>query len=43
MNRNVIRCQTMEQFCAVIAGLVMNGLSFEADADRLTVTTTGGF
>ena len=43
VTNNVITCRTMEQFLAVIGGLVERGLTFKADADCLTVTLTGGY
>lgn len=38
-----IECDTMAQFMEVIAKLVERGLTFEADADTLTINLTGGF
>ena len=36
-----IECRTLDQFTAVIAGLVQRGLGFKADADTLTIILTG--
>jgi len=41
--KNHIRCATLEKFLDVVAGLTQRGLTFEAYADTLTVTLTGGF
>jgi hypothetical protein len=43
MKPNTIICADLDQFVAVIAGLVRAGIHYAADADRLTITTTGGF
>ena len=37
-----ITCSDMKQFIEVIAGLVREGLTFNADADRLVINLTGG-
>lgn len=39
----ITRCADLEQFLDLIAGLVKRGITFEANADRLTITLTGGF
>ena len=39
----VVRCDTIEQFMDVIAGAVMHGLTFSADAGRLIVNFEGGY
>ena len=41
-NQYVI-CTTMADFIAVIKGAVMNGLTFHADASKLTVYFDGGY
>lgn len=38
-----IHCATMAEFIQVIAGLVQNGLTFEANADLLLIELTGGY
>lgn len=38
-----ITCATDEQFYDAILGLVQRGLTFEANADRLTIKLTGGY
>lgn len=43
MELGTIRCQDLEQFLEVVRGLVMRGLTFEADADRLSIVLTGGY
>lgn len=43
MTRNVIRCATFGQFVDLCCALTGRGHSFEANADELTVTMTGGF
>lgn len=39
----MIRCPDLNHFLNVISGLAMRGLTFEADADALTVKLTGGY
>lgn len=39
----VVRCDTIEQFMDVVAGAVMRGLLFSADAETLTVHFSGGY
>jgi hypothetical protein len=41
--KNTITCTTMDQFLTCVAGMVRRGLTFEADADKRTITLTGGF
>ena len=43
MNQQKINCGDMQQFTDVIAGLVQNGLTFEACAITLTIRLTGGY
>jgi len=38
-----IQCRDLSVFLDVCAGLVERGLTFEADADRMTIKLTGGF
>lgn len=38
-----IECCTMTQFLNTIAGLVERGIRFEAHAESLTITLTGGY
>jgi hypothetical protein len=38
-----ITCKDLTQFLNVIAGLVERGFTFDANADALTITLTGGF
>lgn len=38
-----VTCTTMPQFLAVIAGLVREGLTFDANAEALTINLTGGY
>lgn len=38
-----ITAATHQQFMDTIAALVHRGLTFKADADRLTITLTGGY
>lgn len=38
-----ITCSTLAQFTACIADFVERGLTFQADADTLVITLTGGF
>jgi hypothetical protein len=38
-----ISCTDLRQFLNTIAGLVERGLRFEADADTLKITLTGGY
>lgn len=38
-----IYCKDMADFVAVIAGLVREGLIFDAITDTLTIRLTGGF
>ena len=38
-----IKCDTMEEFIAVIAGLIRNGCTFKAYATVLTINCTGGY
>jgi hypothetical protein len=38
-----ITCTDLHQFLDVIEGLAQRGLTFAADASRLTVTLLGGF
>jgi hypothetical protein len=38
-----ITCQSIAQLIEVVAGLVREGLTFEADADTLRVTLLGGY
>lgn len=37
-----IRCDHLEQFLDVLAGLVSRGLTFTSDANTLVITLTGG-
>ena len=39
----MITCSTIDQMTLIIARLVELGLTFEANADILTITLTGGF
>jgi len=43
INAGVIRCEDMSQFTAVSAAMVREGCIFEADANSLTITLTGGY
>jgi len=43
MNSQVIICNDIAQFLDCVQGLVMRGLTFSADAHRLTITLTGGY
>jgi hypothetical protein len=36
-----IDCKDLDQFMAVIAGLVQRGLGFKADAETLKISLTG--
>lgn len=38
-----IQCEDLAQFIAVCAGLVREGVRFDADGATLTVDLTGGF
>ena len=38
-----IRCETMEQFITVCAGLVRESVTFVASADTLVIKLTGGY
>lgn len=38
-----IRCPNLAVFCQVCAALVREGVTFDATADSLTITLTGGF
>ena len=40
---SIIRCNTIDQFIEVCAGLVREAVVFDADADKLTIKLTGGF
>lgn len=40
---SVITCNDMADFIATIAGLVREGLVFNANASTLEITLTGGF
>ncbi len=41
--KNVIKCETMEEYVSLIAGLVKEGLTFDGYATDLTITLTGGY
>lgn len=43
MNSQKIVCGDTQTFTDVIAGLVQNGLTFEACATTLTIRLTGGY
>jgi hypothetical protein len=43
MSHQKISCADMQQFTDVIAGLVHNGLHFDACAITLTIRLTGGY
>lgn len=43
MEHYVIHCDTIENFIAACAGLVIRGVCFEASTDTLTITPTGGY
>jgi hypothetical protein len=38
-----IECGTLERFAEVVYLLATKGLTFEANADALTITLTGGY
>ncbi len=38
-----IKCSTHKDFMAVIYSLVVDGLTFDADHDTLTITLLGGY
>lgn len=40
---NTITHETEEQFYSTIRAMVLSGLRFTADANKLTVTLTGGY
>ena len=42
-NAGKVTCVTMAQFIEVCAGFVREGVLFDADANTLTITLTGGF
>lgn len=41
--RQIITCKTEEQLLDICLGLVMRGMTFEADYDRLEVKLLGGY
>lgn len=41
--RNMITCGTLAQLIEICAGLVRYGVTFEANAEYLTITLTGGY
>ena len=43
MSNQTIRCSTPEQFHEAVAAMVRAGLTFEADANSLTIHLLGGF
>lgn len=38
-----ITCQTSEQFYEAVYQCVLKGLTFDADADKLTINLLGGY
>ena len=40
---NIQTCTDLDQFLDIIAGLVKRGLTFRANADRLTIELLGGY
>lgn len=42
INAGVVKCESMSQFTAVCAAMVREGCIFEADANLLIITLTGG-
>lgn len=38
-----IECTDLETFMDCVEGLVKRGLTFKANAERLTITLTGGY
>jgi hypothetical protein len=43
MRHQTIKCPDLETFLKVIAGLTMQGLGFDANADTLVITLNGAF
>lgn len=43
MNLGIVKCETLEQFIEVCAGFVREGVTFTADAGKLTIELTGGY
>lgn len=43
MGHYVIHCETLDDFIATCAGLVIRGVCFEASTDTLMITPTGGY
>jgi len=43
MNYYTIRCQDIENLIKVCAGLVKEGIRFDADTEALVIDCTGGF
>jgi hypothetical protein len=41
--RNTIVCGSLSQLATLCAEFVMKGLTFEANAEYLTITLTGGY
>lgn len=38
-----IRCETIERFIEICAGLAREGIVFAADGEKLIIKLTGGF
>lgn len=38
-----VECSNLDNFLDTVAGLVKRGLTFNADAEALTITLTGGY
>ena len=43
MPNQFIQCYNMKQFIEVCAGLAREGLTFDADAEDMKITLTGGY
>jgi hypothetical protein len=41
--RNIITCGNLSQLAVICSQLVREGVTFEANAEYLTITLTGGY
>lgn len=42
MNKNTVKCETLGHMASLIASFVIEGLTFEANTEAMTITLTGG-